>query len=243
MPSRKPKRTPKKPKITSIKPKRTPKKPKITSRKTKITSIKPKRTPKKPKITSRKTKHRKLFSPPKKRKSSNEYKVGEFIFNYKRLNTLIPKQHDTIISRPTILMPESTNDINVYELDDELFEEVRKGGSHTVLIEYYASWCGACTKFKPVYEELGEYYKKLNAINYERYAEQGNQTIIARVDADKYSDIAVQNDITSFPTIILYVIHKVGFGKNEYKQFIYSGPRTVTDLINFIEENRQDNTI
>ena len=148
------------------------------------------------------------------------------------------KQNNTIF-RPKILIPESNNDINVYELDYKLFEYLRNGSFPTLLIEYYASWCGACINFKPVYEEVGIYYKLNNLMNYKRYGEQGKQTIITRIDADRYSDIAVQNNIKSFPTIVLYVIGKDTFGENVYNQFIYTGPRTLIDIVKFIEKHRQ----
>ena len=71
-------------------------------------------------------------------------------------------------------MSELTNDINVYDFDDKLFKKVRKGSFSTVLIEYYSS-CNACIVFE-------RYYKILNDINYERYDEKAQNTIIMPIN-------------------------------------------------------------
>ena len=50
------------------------------------------------------------------------------------------------------------------------------------------------------------------------------QFIVGKVDATKYSDVARQYNIQSYPTLLFF---------HERQQFPYYGPRTATDMIAF----------
>lgn len=64
------------------------------------------------------------------------------------------------------------------------------------IILYYATWCGYCTDFKPVYNEMAKFYKDIT---------------FTQVDIDKNQEMISKNNkmlytykVKSFPTIVLY---------------------------------------
>lgn len=90
----------------------------------------------------------------------------------------------------------------------EQFNEITKTG--TVLVDFFATWCGPCRMLAPVLEELEE---------------ETNVTIV-KVDVDQVSDLARKYGIMSIPTLILFkdgqaVKKVVGFqDKQSLKKFV-----------------------
>jgi thioredoxin 1 len=81
-----------------------------------------------------------------------------------------------------------------------------------VLVDFFAEWCGPCKMLSPVLEELAEEMKET--------------VTIAKVDIDEAQEIAMQMQVTSVPTIVLFkegveVQRVVGLkDKNTLKQLI-----------------------
>lgn len=90
----------------------------------------------------------------------------------------------------------------------EQFKEITKTG--TVLVDFFATWCGPCRMLAPVLEELEE---------------ETNVTIV-KVDVDEIGELAREFGIMSIPTLILFkdgaaVKKVVGFqDKQSLKKFI-----------------------
>lgn len=59
------------------------------------------------------------------------------------------------------------------------------------LIDFYADWCGPCKMIAPLIEELSNKY-------------QGRATI-GKLDVDKAQNISLKYNVTSIPTVILFV--------------------------------------
>ncbi|KAF0295579.1 Protein disulfide-isomerase [Amphibalanus amphitrite] len=94
------------------------------------------------------------------------------------------------------------------------FDTVALDKSKTVLVDFYAPWCGHCRKLEPELDKLGEKYKDSKTV------------LIAKMDA-------TQNELThtrprSFPTIKMWKK-----GTNEVVE--YNGERTVGGMTKFIE--------
>eukprot|EP01006_Ploeotia_vitrea_P047018 TRINITY_DN67080_c6_g11_i2.p1 TRINITY_DN67080_c6_g11~~TRINITY_DN67080_c6_g11_i2.p1 ORF type:complete len:951 (-),score=276.40 TRINITY_DN67080_c6_g11_i2:310-3135(-) len=90
---------------------------------------------------------------------------------------------------------------NVVVLTDANFDSVTNGDK-SVLVEFYAPWCGHCKMLAPTYEEVADELK-------------GNDDIvIAKVDATAESAVASKHEVQGYPTIILF---KKGGGKQEYE--------------------------
>ena len=58
-----------------------------------------------------------------------------------------------------------------------------------VLIDFWASWCGPCLRFGPIFEKV---------------AEQHPDAVFAKVDTEAEIDLAAQYGVTSIPTLVVY---------------------------------------
>ena len=76
----------------------------------------------------------------------------------------------------------------VVELTKENFEKVVTGNS-TVIVDYWAPWCGPCRGFAPVFE---------------RVAEKHPDIVFAKVNTDEEQEIAQHFQIRSIPTLMVF---------------------------------------
>lgn len=76
----------------------------------------------------------------------------------------------------------------VVELTKENFEKVVTGNS-TVIVDYWAPWCGPCRGFAPVFE---------------RVAENNPDIVFAKVNTDEEQEIAQHFQIRSIPTLMVF---------------------------------------
>ena len=76
----------------------------------------------------------------------------------------------------------------VVELTKENFEQVVTS-SPTVVVDYWAPWCGPCRGFAPVFE---------------RVAEANPDVVFAKVNTDDEQEIAAHFQIRSIPTLMVF---------------------------------------
>ena len=86
---------------------------------------------------------------------------------------------------------------NVVELTAENFKEYVSADAENptpnVFVEFYAPWCPFCQKLEPIWNELPNELRKY-----------GNETTIARMNVDKYTDYARAYGVSGFPTLMLF---------------------------------------
>ncbi len=88
----------------------------------------------------------------------------------------------------TFLMEEEMVQAAIQKLTAEDFKT--KIAQGVTLIDFYADWCGPCRMLAPVLEKVA--------------SELQGQATIAKVDIDHYEELAIEHDITSVPTMILF---------------------------------------
>jgi len=58
----------------------------------------------------------------------------------------------------------------------------------TIIVQYYADWCGPCQKLKPILEQISS---------------EMSDIVFYRVDIEEFRDLAVDQNIKSIPTVVM----------------------------------------
>lgn len=101
------------------------------------------------------------------------------------------------------------------QIHEENFEQEVLQSGKTVLLDFWAPWCGPCRMLAPVLAELA--------------AEQEKTLTVGKVNVDEEAELAAQSGIASIPTLILFrggvpVAQRIGFlPKSQLELFVKSG--------------------
>lgn len=76
----------------------------------------------------------------------------------------------------------------VLKVTKENYEFEIKRSEKTVLLDFYADWCGPCRMVAPIVEQIAEEYPEV---------------LVAKVNVDDYPELAMQFGIVSIPTLIV----------------------------------------
>lgn len=83
---------------------------------------------------------------------------------------------------------ESFMNEKVLEITSENFEKEVLESEKTVLVDFYADWCGPCKMLSPIVEEVAEEEEKIKFV---------------KLNIDNAEDIAIQYQVMSIPTLVV----------------------------------------
>jgi thioredoxin 1 len=101
---------------------------------------------------------------------------------------------------------------NVKQVSDDSFEGDILKSEKPVLVDFWAPWCGPCRSVAPIVEDLATHY--------------AGKLMVAKINVDESSNVAMKYQITSIPTFILFKGGKVAdrvlgaLPRSEFVKFI-----------------------
>ena len=75
----------------------------------------------------------------------------------------------------------------LYNVTEESFSKIKESGKKA-LIDFYADWCGPCKMLAPILHEISE---------------ENPDLIIAKINVDDSTSLAIQYGIQSIPTMLV----------------------------------------
>ena len=104
--------------------------------------------------------------------------------------------------------------MSVETITEENFEEKVLNSDKSVLLDFYADWCGPCKMMAPVIEQISE--------------EIGNIAKVGKINTDENIGLAEKYEIMSIPTIMIIKNGQV------VKRFLGVTPKD--EIIKYINE-------
>lgn len=117
------------------------------------------------------------------------------------------------------VVPRVYSNINV--LDASIFDNVVfEDPDVSVMVEFYAPWCGHCKNLAPVYEKIATDFLLDENI------------IIAKVDATANTSLAERYNVKGYPHIVFFEAGKKN--QEDYQPIVYDGGRDEQALLEYI---------
>ena len=79
---------------------------------------------------------------------------------------------------------------DLVNLNKESFDKVTTENDKTLIIDFWAPWCGPCKALTPVLEEIS--------------AEMSDKVGIYKVNVDDNTDLAQEHGVQSIPTMLIF---------------------------------------
>ncbi len=102
--------------------------------------------------------------------------------------------------------------MSVLKITRDNFEKEILNSDETIIVDFYADWCGPCKMMSPIIDDIANEFNNVN---------------VGKLNVDEEEDIAFEYDITSIPTVIIF---KNG---REMKRFV--GVTNKEDILNEIK--------
>lgn len=80
---------------------------------------------------------------------------------------------------------------NLTDITDDSFKAEVLDSTTPVLVDYWAPWCAPCKRLTPILEEIA--------------ADNADKIKIVKLNIDDHQKIAMEQQVTSVPTLQLYV--------------------------------------
>lgn len=79
--------------------------------------------------------------------------------------------------------------MSVLHINHESFEKIIAQDGKTVLVDFWATWCGPCRMIAPVLEEV---------------AKERPDVTVCKVDVDEERELALEYGVSSIPTLLVF---------------------------------------
>ena len=76
----------------------------------------------------------------------------------------------------------------VIHVTNETFEELVLDSEKTVLLDFWATWCGPCQQIAPILEEI---------------AQERSDVVICKINVDEEPELAAQFGVTGIPMLVV----------------------------------------
>lgn len=84
--------------------------------------------------------------------------------------------------------------MSILHINHESFEKIIAQDGKTVLVDFWATWCGPCRMIAPVLEEV---------------AKERPDVTVCKVDVDEERELALEYGVSSIPTLLVFRDGKV----------------------------------
>ncbi len=79
--------------------------------------------------------------------------------------------------------------MSVLHVNQDNFQSIVKESAKTVLVDFWASWCGPCRMIAPVLEEV---------------AAERPDVKVCKVNVDEEQELAISYHVSSIPTLLVF---------------------------------------
>ncbi len=80
--------------------------------------------------------------------------------------------------------------MGVIKLDNKNFKQEVLNSDKTVIVDFYADWCGPCKMMSPIVDEISQ--------------ELSDKVKVCKLNVDENQDLAIEYDVMSIPTLIFF---------------------------------------
>jgi len=101
--------------------------------------------------------------------------------------------------------------MEVLKVTSKNFEEEVLQSEKTVLVDFYADWCGPCRMLAPIMQEI---------------ASENNDIKVVKVNIDESQDLAEKYDVMSIPTTVV-----IKNGQEIDRTVGYVGKETILNMV------------
>ena len=116
--------------------------------------------------------------------------IGLIVFANVFVNQYILNQDKFLMDEGKIILKEKQEEekMNILKVNHENFEEEVLKSEKTVLIDFYADWCGPCKMMSPVIEAI---------------AKENSNIKVGKINVDEEEELAIQYQVMSIPTFLI----------------------------------------
>ena len=115
-----------------------------------------------------------------------------FIISLIVINSLLNKESEKMLYQSNeqinIKNEEEENKMEILKVTSENFESEVLQSDKTVLIDFYADWCGPCKMLSPIVDEV---------------AEENTDIKVVKINVDNAQDLAMKYQVMSIPTLVV----------------------------------------